>query len=71
MIGGILAQYYAEVKVMIRAILIWTGMLFVISLFYLGEFDYSRPQVWMHLWTTPRPFETTCDGVPIRADRRR
>ena len=47
MIGGILAQHYAEVKVMVRAILIWTGMLFVISLFYLGEFDYSRPQVWI------------------------
>jgi hypothetical protein len=47
MIGGILAQYYAEVKVMIRTILIWTGMLFVVSLFYLGEFDYSRPQVWI------------------------
>jgi hypothetical protein len=47
MIGGILAQYYAEVKVMIRAILIWTGMLFVVSLFYLREFDYSRTQVWI------------------------
>jgi hypothetical protein len=32
---------------MIRVILIWTGMLFIVSLFYLGEFDYSRPQVWI------------------------
>jgi hypothetical protein len=47
MIGGILSQYYAEVRVMIRVILIWTGMLFVISLFYLDEFDYSRTQVWI------------------------
>jgi len=47
MIGGILAQYYAEVKVMIRVILIWTGMLFIVSLFYLKEFDYSRTQVWI------------------------
>jgi hypothetical protein len=47
MIGGILAQYYAEVKVMIRVILIWTGMLFVVSLLYLGDFDYSRTQVWI------------------------
>jgi hypothetical protein len=47
MIGGILSQYYGEVKVMIRVILIWTGMLFVVSLFYLSEFDYSRPQVWI------------------------
>jgi hypothetical protein len=28
-------------------IAIWTGMLFVVSLFYLGEFDYGRPQVWI------------------------
>ena len=47
MIGGILARYYAEVKVMVRVILIWTGMLFVVSLFYLNEFDYSRTQVWI------------------------
>ena len=47
MIGGILSQYYVEVKVMIRVILIWTGMLFVVSLFYLSEFDYSRTQVWI------------------------
>jgi|RhiMetdeSRZDD1v2_1073273.scaffolds.fasta_scaffold03381_18 hypothetical protein len=47
MIGGILSQYYGEVKVMIRVILIWTGMLFVVSLFYLSEFDYSRTQVWI------------------------
>ena len=47
MIGGILSQYYAEVRVMIRVILIWTGMLFVVSLFYLNEFDYSRAQVWI------------------------
>lgn len=47
MIGGILSQYYAEVRVMIRVILIWTGMLFVVSLFYLNEFDYSRTQVWI------------------------
>jgi hypothetical protein len=47
MIGGILSHYYAEVRVMVRAIAIWTGMLFVVSLFYLGEFDYSRTQVWI------------------------
>lgn len=46
MIGGIFSRYYAEVKIMIRVILIWTGMLFIVSLFYLGEFDYSRKQVW-------------------------
>jgi hypothetical protein len=47
MIGGIMSQYYAEVKVMVRVILIWTGMLFIVSLLYLGEFDYSRNQVWI------------------------
>ena len=45
-IGGILSQHYGEVRVMIRVILIWTGMLFIVSLFYLNEFDYSRTQVW-------------------------
>jgi hypothetical protein len=47
MIGGILSRYYAEVRVMVRALAIWTGMLFIVSLFYLSEFDYSRPQVWI------------------------
>lgn len=47
MIGGILAHYYAEVDVMMRVIPIWTGMLFIVSLFYLNEFDYSRTQVWI------------------------
>lgn len=47
MIGGIMSRYYAEVRVMVRVILIWTGMLFIVSLFYLGEFDYSRNQVWI------------------------
>jgi hypothetical protein len=47
MIGGILSRYYGEVRVMVRVIDSWTGMLFVVSLFYLGEFDYSRSQVWI------------------------
>jgi hypothetical protein len=47
MIGGILARYYAEVRVVVPVIAIWTGMLFIISLLYLGEFDYSRKQVWI------------------------
>jgi hypothetical protein len=45
-VGSILARYYAEVRIVICAIAIWTGMLFVISLFYLGEFDYSHGPVW-------------------------
>ena len=47
MIGGILSRYYAEVRTMVPAIAIWTGMLFIVSLFYLEEFDYSRTQVWI------------------------
>lgn len=47
MVGGMLARSYAEVRIMVRVILIWTGMLFLVSLFYLGEFDYSRQQVWI------------------------
>jgi hypothetical protein len=47
MICGIFARYYAEVRVMVPMIAIWTGMLFIVSLFYLSEFDYSRVQVWI------------------------
>ncbi len=47
MIGGILSQYYSEVRVMVCVIPIWTGMLFIVSLFYLSEFDYTRTQVWI------------------------
>lgn len=46
MVAGIFSKHYAEVRIMIRMIVIWTGMLFIVSLFYLGEFDYSRTQVW-------------------------
>lgn len=46
MIAGIISRRYFEVRVMIRVIAIWTGMLFIVSLFYLGEFDYTRTQVW-------------------------
>jgi hypothetical protein len=47
MLGSILARSYAEVRDVVPAIAIWTGMLLVVSFFYLGEFDYSRPQVWI------------------------
>ena len=46
MVGSILARYYVEVRVVVRVIAIWTGMLFVVSLFYLDEFDYSHGPVW-------------------------
>ncbi|MBL8098106.1 MAG: hypothetical protein JNK81_02945 [Anaerolineales bacterium] len=47
MIAGIFSGKYFEVKIMVPMIAIWTGMLFIVSLFYLGEFDYSRTQVWI------------------------
>lgn len=47
MIAGIFSRRFDEVKTMVPMIAIWTGMLFIVSLFYLGEFDYSRPQVWI------------------------
>jgi hypothetical protein len=45
-VGSILARYYAEVRIVAPVIAIWTGLLFVISLFYLGEFDYRHRPVW-------------------------
>jgi hypothetical protein len=45
-VGSIMARYYVEVRIVVPVIAIWTGLLFVISLFYLGEFDYSRGPVW-------------------------
>lgn len=45
-IGGILARSYTDAKLAILVTSIWTGMLFVISLFYLGEFDPMNKRVW-------------------------
>ena len=47
MVGCIFARRWAEVRVVLPMIAIWTGMLFVISLFYLNEFDFTRPQSWI------------------------
>jgi hypothetical protein len=41
-----LARRDEEVRVSTIIVSIWTGALFVISLFYLGEFDFSRGPVW-------------------------
>jgi len=45
MSGSMMAHQYADVRVVVLMIGIWTGSLFVISLFYLGEFDFSRSTV--------------------------
>ena len=47
MVGCMLARRWAEVRVILPMIAIWTGMLFIVSLFYLNEFDYSHTQVWV------------------------
>ena len=45
--GCILASRWDEVRVVLPGIAIWTGMLFVVSLFYLDQFDFTRNQVWV------------------------
>ena len=44
--GSMLARHLEEVQVSNIMVSIWTGALFVISLFYLSEFDFSRGPVW-------------------------
>lgn len=44
-VGGMVAKHYSEVRAAIRIIGIWTGMLLVVSLFYLGDFQYHTRQV--------------------------
>lgn len=46
MLGGMLSRRWAQARVINTMIYLWTGMLFVVSLFYWGEFDWSRTQVW-------------------------
>jgi hypothetical protein len=47
MVGCILARRWAEVRVVVVGIAIWTGMLFVVSLLYLDQFDFTRSQAWV------------------------
>jgi hypothetical protein len=47
MLGCILARRYSEVRVVVPLIAIWTGMLLIVSLFHLDEFDFSRQQTWV------------------------
>jgi hypothetical protein len=47
MILCLFAKRWDEVRVVLPMIAIWTGMLFIISLFYLGEFNFAKPQPWI------------------------
>jgi hypothetical protein len=43
---SMLAKQYIEVRIPTFIAAAWTGLLFIISLFYLSEFDFSRGPVW-------------------------
>ena len=43
---ALIARRVAEVQVAVIMAAMWTGMLLLVSLLHLGEFDYSRPPVW-------------------------
>lgn len=47
--ASMLARHYFEVRIGVFIIAIWTGALFVISLFYLSELDFNRTlvKVWL------------------------
>jgi hypothetical protein len=47
MVGCLLATQYIEVRTIVPMIAIWTGMLFIVSLFYLHEFDYTVPTTYV------------------------
>jgi len=47
MTRSIFARRWWEVRIVVPMIAIWTGMLFVVSLFYLNEFDFTLPRVWI------------------------
>jgi hypothetical protein len=47
MVLCLLAARWAEVRIVLPMIAIWTGMLFLISLLYLSEFNFGRPQPWI------------------------
>ena len=46
MAWSLLARRGAEIRIPIVLAVLWTGMLFLISLLHLGAFDFARPQVW-------------------------
>ena len=43
---ALIARCVAEVQIAVIMAAVWTGMLLLVSLLHLGEFDYSRPPVW-------------------------
>ncbi|MGH2370130.1 MAG: hypothetical protein ACRDI2_18290, partial [Chloroflexota bacterium] len=47
MAGALLARRWSSIRVVVPMIGIWTGMLLVVSLFHLAEFDWRKQQVWI------------------------
>jgi hypothetical protein len=47
MLGAIVARSWSSVRVVVPMISIWTGMLFIASLFHLSTFSWARPQTWV------------------------
>jgi hypothetical protein len=46
-VGCMLARHWRSVRVVVPMIAVWTGMLFVVSLFHLDDFDFDRAQSWV------------------------
>jgi len=46
MIGCLLAKRWADISVMVVIAVVWTGVLGIVSMFYLPEFNFRREQVW-------------------------
>jgi hypothetical protein len=45
--ASMFARSYAEVRVVVPMIAIWTGVIFLVSLLYLTAADYARPPIWI------------------------
>jgi hypothetical protein len=45
--GCMLARQWRSVRVVVPMIAVWTGVLFVVSLFHLDDFDFDRTQSWV------------------------
>jgi hypothetical protein len=82
--GSLFARRFAEVRAAIVIVTAWTGLLLIISLFHLSEFDFSRGPVWFWFvayilypliglwitWTHPNFSEqSTGPGLPVWTQR--
>jgi hypothetical protein len=46
MLGSLAARQKAAVRIPLALASIWTGALFIVSMFKLAAFDFAKPQVW-------------------------